>query len=98
MAAQTIRLRARVGSHRTTARVPEAAVLRVVGTAWGPGKRVLWMRVVTSSGRAGWTSIKVTVPARKQRNAIRWQERHRGGGDRDDRRGDDRRKARPRPR
>jgi hypothetical protein len=98
LAARDIRLRARVGSHRTTGRVREASVVRVVGTSWGPGKGVLWMRVVTASGRAGWTSIKVTVPARRPQNASRWQERKQRDRDRDERRDGDRRKARPRPR
>jgi hypothetical protein len=93
-----IRLRPRVGSHRSAGRVREATVVRVVGTAWGPGRQVLWMRVETASGRIGWTNIKVTVPARRPDNARRWNDNDHRRGDRDAPSRDDRRRARPRPR
>jgi hypothetical protein len=98
LVARDTRLRPRVGSHRSVARVREATIVRVAATAWGPGRKVLWMRVQTASGRTGWTSIKVTVPARRPANANRWNDRDRRGGDRDDRSRGDRRRARPRPR
>jgi hypothetical protein len=96
LVARNIRLRPRVGSHRSVGRVREATVVRVVGTAWLPGGDMLWLRVVTASGRSGWTSAKVTVPTRRPPNASRWQDDRRD--DRGDRRDGDRRRARPRPR
>jgi hypothetical protein len=98
LVATDIRLRTRVGSHRSAGRVREATVVRVLGTAWGPGRGVLWMRVETASGRTGWTNIKVTVPTRRPQNARRWNDNNRRDGNRDERRTGDRRKARPRPR
>jgi hypothetical protein len=77
LVSQDLTLRPRVGSQRSVGRLPEWTVVRVIRTAWGSGRRVLWMRVETAGGRRGWTTIKVTVPALRPSNARLWFDHNR---------------------